>query len=430
MILTRILFTRSVFLLFFCFFCGSLYAQSNEMEKQLSVATALANDDKLSDADSVLSVLVAKNPSYGDGWDMLMTVRYKLYDNVKSLGIDLSGTMNITAKDENGKDISTKDSKEMDSLKQQLNELLKNMSPSKIAYAKLLYTMRKSLMYSTDAFECSFYLRKLLVDVDVDSNVSPRALASFKKAEKEFVNKNYNEAAILYRKAYEDQPDFYKAHMYLGDCYYATGNFTDAITAFKEARDKFPFLLEPRKYLVDAYAKIHLYDKALDEAINGVAIYPDLSMLRKLEDAAYLNDQKVNIKWTPRGTLPNKVAATKPRDINEYSEADDTAAVGPWHIYKEAGAKISPYCNEKGIITERNSLTQSRYMEVYSWEQMLKNSKDPVLDEARRMQALGYLDCYVLVSCFQYDLYPQYLDFVRENKEKVLAYYKACIKSR
>jgi len=39
------------------------------------------------------------------------------------------------------------------------------------------------------------------------------------------------------------------------------------------------------------------------------------------------------------------------------------------------------------------------------------------------MQKDGFLDCYVLVTCFHYDIYDQYLDFVTKNKDKVIEYY-------
>ena len=66
-------------------------------------------------------------------------------------------------------------------------------------------------------------------------------------------------------------------------------------------------------------------------------------------------------------------------------------------------------------------------MELYSWEEMLKNSKDSSLDEARRMQKDGYLDCYVFVTCFHFDIYSQYLDFTKNNSNKIKEYYKKYI---
>lgn len=58
---------------------------------------------------------------------------------------------------------------------------------------------------------------------------------------------------------------------------------------------------------------------------------------------------------------------------------------------------------------------------------MLKNSTDISLDQARKMQKDGYLDCYVLVSLYHYDFYSQYLDFSTKYKDKIAEYYKKYI---
>jgi tetratricopeptide (TPR) repeat protein len=217
--------------------------------------------------------------------------------------------------------------------------------------------------------------------------------------------------------------------MYLGDCYYASHYYSDALTVFKEAVQKYPYQLEPVKYLTDAYARLELYDKALDEAIRSMTIYPDVSMMSKLRDAAYLNQQKVDILWTPRGVFPNKPLANENTDMNTYYESDSLVPGSPWAEYKKAGDKVLQYCDEKGLI-KPNSVTKTKYLELYSWEQMLQNSNDSTLAEAKRMQKLHYLDCYVMVTCFHYDFYDQYLDFVANNKEKVIQYYRAFLKKR
>jgi len=76
------------------------------------------------------------------------------------------------------------------------------------------------------------------------------------------------------------------------------------------------------------------------------------------------------------------------------------------------------------IITQPNPLTSAKYLEVYAWEEMLNNSDSNDLAEARRMQKEGYLDCYVLVTCYHYDFYNQYIDFVKNNPDKVVEYYE------
>ncbi|MEI8202030.1 MAG: hypothetical protein WCH34_03405 [Bacteroidota bacterium] len=61
---------------------------------------------------------------------------------------------------------------------------------------------------------------------------------------------------------------------------------------------------------------------------------------------------------------------------------------------------------------------------MFSWEQMLANSTDPSLEQARQMMKEGFLDCYVFINCFHIDFYDQFLDFVSKNKERIIDYFQ------
>jgi tetratricopeptide (TPR) repeat protein len=397
------------------------FSQSNRLEEKLEKAQEMIQQDKLSDAEKYVEKIVTENPDFGKGWDKLAEIRFALYKQAKETNLDF-GNLKVTVQTKDGK--TTDASESDDSLARSFASILSKMSPAKIAYSKFVYTLRKATSVTDDAMMCSVYLRSLFVDVNIDSNVNRKALDYFNEAESEFAAKNYNKAATLYRAAIEKQPDFYKASMYLGDCYYAMGAYSDALTSFKAAAEKFPTLLEPRKYLSDAYDKMDLHDAAAKEDMAGILIYPDLSMFAKLERDLYLNHEQINISWTPRGTLPNKVIDTSAQDLNTYSPNEDSLTqTSPWYYYQAAYDKVAPYCTSKGII-KSNPVTTEKYLEIYSWKEMLKNSQDTTLDEARRMQKLNYLDCYVMVTCFHFDFYDQYRDFIANNKEKVERYFK------
>lgn len=405
---------------------GYGFSQSSPADKKKEKAMEYVKANKLEEADKYLDGVLDKNPEYGNCWDLLVKIRLKLYNNAKEKDGNLGFTISTTIKDSTGKDVKV----ENDTLAQQLADMLTKYKPSRKEYCKFVYTMRKALISTNEAVESSFYLRHYLVDIEIDSNVSKKALKYYDEAEKQFAKKNYADAGLLYKRALEEQPDFYKAKLYLGDTYYGTGDYAAATNVFKEATERFPFLLEPIKYLTDAYSKQKLHDKALQTAITAMAVYPDYNMMQKIDDLAFMNQKKVDIKWTARKVLPNHIdTKSENSDFFTYDDKKKIEVKTPWTFYKKAQDKIKDYCNDKGIITKTNSLTQSKYMEVYSWEEMLANSKDPSLDEARRMQTDGYLDCYVLVTCYHYDFYDQYLDFASKNKDRILAYYNKYIKT-
>lgn len=407
------------------FFHATIVAQNNKLDKKMEKAYNLVEKNKIEDAEKYMVKLLDENPNYGDGWDYLAKIRYKQYRDSKAIDNLFGGNIVVTTKDKDGKEVKAED----DSLGQKLMQMLNNTKPSLKAYDKFVYTLREATFKSQDAYYSSQSLRNLFIDEPKDTSISDNALKTFNEAEEEFGKKNYNEAAKLYKKAIEEQPDFYKAALYMGDCFYYLGNYIEAIKSFNAAIEKFPRELEPRKYLIDAYAKEGLYDKALDEIFKTQTVYPDQSIsYAKMDDALYLNRKKTSITWIPRGCFPNNLKKySEIEAINKYVPESKPKIKNPWLLYQKAGEEIGKYCNEKGIIISTNQLTTGKYSEIYAWEEMLKNSNDPSLNEAKKMQKDGYLDCYVLVTCYHFDIYSQYLDFATKNKAKIIEYYNKYI---
>lgn len=405
-------------------FAGSALAlaQSNPLEKKMKKAYALVEKEKYEEAGKCVEDILEDDPKYGDGWDYLVKIRYKQYSDSKKMDVLTKGNIVVTTKDENGKEVKAED----DTLGQKLMELLNGISPSEMAYNRFDYTLRKATLVSDEALYCSQVIRNLYIDDEKDTAVGRKALKYFNEAEEEFAKKNYNEAAKYYKKALEEHPDFYKAALYMGDCFYYVGNYIEAIKSFKAAVEKFPNDLEARKYLIDAYAKERLYDNALEEMINSFTVYPDASIeFAKLEDVLDFTDKKLSVHWIPRGTFPGHMP--KKVSLNEYKPEKESKLKDPWTFYEEAITKIVPYCDKNGLITKPCDFSQAKYMEVYAWEEMLKNSKDPVLDGARKAQKDGYLDCYALVMCYHYDFYDQYRDFSTKNGARIKEFYRKYI---
>ena len=74
-------------------------------------------------------------------------------------------------------------------------------------------------------------------------------------------------------------------------------------------------------------------------------------------------------------------------------------------------------------VSELNLQILALIDEGLSYEQkMIQNSKADELLFAKKMENLGYLDCYVFISEYHFDLYNQYIVFARNNKEKIKTY--------
>jgi tetratricopeptide (TPR) repeat protein len=289
---------------------------------------------------------------------------------------------------------------------------------------RFLLTCREACINSDDAEMSSIYLRIYKVDPLVDTLVKKSAKKAFDKAEIEFGNHNYKGAMEYYSDALEIQPDYYKARLYLGDALYSTKNYMGAIKNYRLAHLFHPDLAEPVKYLVDAYFHEKLYDSAFYYAKIGMMIYPDYSMVQKFESASARVGDRIKLHWLNRDVLPNtneKGLISTPTDFEKkYIEAEGK----DWKNYQAAQIEILQYCNEKGIIKTDNPITKQKYAEVYAWDKMLEKTTDTKFDFAKKMKEKGYLDCYVLMSCFHYDFYRQYKSFVKKNEDKLMKYFE------
>ncbi|KAA3643672.1 MAG: tetratricopeptide repeat protein [Bacteroidetes bacterium] len=391
------------------------YSQSHPAEVKLEKVNALLKKNKIDAADKKLVLLLEEYPSYGYAWDLLAKIRYYQYNESKKIP-NIFDNVSIETTDSSGNKI------ENDSLTLNLMNLFAQLSPEKKAYNNYLYTLRQAMLYSDNAYKSSMYLRIALRDFEVDTALGSKELKYFDKAEDEFKANNYNNAAKYYQRAIDINPSFYKALLYLGDSYYSLGNYIEAIKKFKICTERYPNLLEPHKYLVDAYYHEGLYEKALQTSIQCLTIYPDLSIFQKLEDAAFKLNKKTSFLWMRRETFPN-INNEDSLFVVDEDKQPKISASPYWDIYNAAIEKVKPFSSKDGIIEEGNEFAPYVYLELYGWEQMLKESEHESLDLAKKMKALDYLDCYVFLSCFHDDLYSQYQHFVKNNKEKITAYF-------
>ncbi len=383
------------------------FSQNADLDKRMNKVYTLLEKNKIEKASEQLEEVLDDYSYYGKGWDLLSKIKQKQWNDNKGQ----RGTYSITV--EGGGD------EESQKMASDLAAMMNAMVPSYAMYDAYVNTLRMATLKSNTAYSSAILLRNEKVSVNVDTNISEKAMVYYQVAEKAFQQGNYNEAAKNYQKAVEEEPNFYKASLYLGDSYYFIKNYNEAISKFKEAKEKFPYKLEPRKYLLDAYAKEGLYSNSIEEGIASFTVYPDISMYGKLQYVVDLNGGDLDIGWTQRGCFPMVVN----NSITDVISNENNA----WYQYQLAGNKMLEHCDENGRILESNGLTKTKYLEVYCWEQMLQNSGDDEFVEAKKMQEQGYLDCYVFVTCFHQDLFTQYQDFALNNSDRITEYFNAFI---
>lgn len=406
---------------FHLFFMQWGFTQDRVPLKKLQQVSTLASKGKLEKAGQKMEKLLHKYPHDGQGWNYLFKIRYMEWEESKQSDM-LFKNFTIQVKDSTGQLSEAKN----DSLVKSITSILGNFKLSEGPYQQLLYTARKATLLSHETETAEMMFRMEVIDYKVDTGISDTAFSVFKIAEEYFFQENYEKAAWHYKKALELDSTYYLAAFYLGDAYYFLADYPRAIDAFSRAKHREPFLMEPRKFLYDAYLKNGSYDLALEEAISSMLLLPEHSMMERLRKAARRLKRNFDVAPTNRTVFPNTYRLP-PQYANKslrFTDPYPLVASGPWIHYEQAKEKMEMYCDEKGIINKKNDLSKSPYLEVFSWEEMLKNSNDPSLETARRMQEEGYLDCYVFITCFHFDLLEQYKDFAARNEQKIRTYFR------
>jgi tetratricopeptide (TPR) repeat protein len=383
------------------FFPGLSRAQSTLKEdKKYNKALQYFKEDKIEKAIETINPLLTKYQEYPEVWDAALAIYLKQYQDALKKD-ELINIIQVSMDSASKKDPSFNNITFTNPSDRYLDEFL-----------DLCYTAT----LKTKQLHASMYLRVLNVDPEVDGGVSKEAKKLYSEAELTFQKKDYGKALEEFEKAIAIQPDYYKAILYKGDAYYLLKDYENAIIYFKKAAAIQPELLEPRKFLTDAYIHAGKFDEALDACIDGILIYPDQSMFNKLSEIADGKGKKADVHWMARNF-----------DVNRISQEQGTITELPWKYYRQAKEKILAYCDSNGVIVKKNSLSSQQFMEVYSWEEMLKNTGDDKFSYAKKMMGDNYLDCYAFVSQFHYGIYEQYKVFAKDNSEKIRQYVKTCL---
>ncbi|TND08020.1 MAG: hypothetical protein FD123_2703 [Bacteroidetes bacterium] len=382
--------------IFFSFLLPAQY--SGKELKSINKSKRYYNDGKYEKAVSSLEHILDAHETDGELWNLMVHYKAARYEAQKNK--EMADLMNVLMAGINkGKSVSIS----MDN------------SLSTRYMGEYLSACKRATLCADKQYNASVILRNIYIDEPVDTGVSNEAKEKFGEAEKEFQAKNFAKAVNLYKQALDLDSSYYKAGLYLGDSYWNDNQPEQAVKYFKRSISQEPGMLEPRKYLTDAYASMKEYDLAYNECVNAILIHPDLSMFAKLSDICELKGKTFDRHWMARTFY-----------TNDPKNEQGPIAELPWKYYREAKEKIAPYCNSGGMIDKSNSLTKEKYMESYCWEYMLTQYKtdDAKFVFARKMQKAGQLDCYVLLSMYHIGINDQFIHLAKTNPDKIRDYIK------
>lgn len=399
----------SVSFLFFSSAQGQLTTSEMKVYKKCE---KLFKKEKYQEAAELFEPIVVNHPEECNVWPVLIKYRYAQYQTAKK-HFRKSGQITITT----SKNTSTKKMAE-----ELMNSLQSILNYTSIEF-KYIGTLKSAALKCESNSTIEIYLRMATIDklYNPDTAISSEAWEFCAQAEQYFAAKDYDESIKYFKKALALEPDFKQAMVHLGDCYYMQKRYEKSAEYFRQAANKWPKLLDAQKYLTDALMNNGDFEEARDAAIEGIKRYPDSYMFMKYASATKEMEAEIDKGWVPR-----QVAVSKYKNTHYLIASKPSYS---WNVYSDAKNDIGAYCDSiTGIIHTANTFTSSPYLEVYSWEKMLKSADKEEFAFAREMQEKGYLDCYVLLSLFHVDLYDQQQDFVSKNPEKVKEYMEMLMK--
>lgn len=261
----------------------------------------------------------------------------------------------------------------------------------------------------------SAYLRQFLVDKsDQDYPVPDEVKNFYEQGLEELAGANPALAAPLFEKALAIYPTHYMGMLKLGDAYYIMNRDTAAIRLYKKASELNPIRPEAWEKLSMSLYQRGMYEEAAASIIEAIIAYPQQHYFTILKRIVQKTAADFNLQWIPREVYPLTTA-----HVWEEIIADDKS---PWWYYQAAKQDVYSYFDSLGML-KPNDKTKEKYLEMYAWKNMLKNSSRKHFQFARAMDKLGYLDCYVFISLFHQDLYDQFADFSVNNMARIKEYF-------
>lgn len=261
----------------------------------------------------------------------------------------------------------------------------------------------------------SAYLRQFLVDKsDQDYPVPDEVKNFYEQGLEELAGANPALAAPLFEKALAIYPTHYMGMLKLGDAYYIMNRDTAAIRLYKKASELNPIRPEAWEKLSMSLYQRGMYEEAAASIIEAIIAYPQQHYFTILKRIVQKTAADFNLQWIPREVYPLTTA-----HVWEEIIADDKS---PWWYYQAAKQDVYSYFDSLGML-KPNDKTKEKYLEMYAWKNMLKNSSRKQFQFARAMDKLGYLDCYVFISLFHQDLYDQFADFSVNNMARIKEYF-------
>lgn len=254
---------------------------------------------------------------------------------------------------------------------------------------------------------------------------SPEAQRSFLEGETRFSEGRLKEAMAAYAKTIQLDPDFGKAYLYMGDCYFRILDFEQALKWYRLAANKSPADAAAYRFASDALEKLERKDDADSTLILGLLADPDYPLIRSISGKSIERHAS---------TIPMQFLLLS-ANVDSFDESifDGVHAetVPAWREYVRT--KILWRQEKYQAAFPKEAFYHATFEEefdclnklVEKWSEM--KAADPALrneglDFLRQVSVDGHLDSFVYLELFTEEYRPTYEKWKQQNMDKARTY--------
>lgn len=260
--------------------------------------------------------------------------------------------------------------------------------------------------------------------------LSEEAGKKYLKAEAAFNQRKWREAAELYREVNRIEPDFAKAYLHLGDCFFANNQFNEALSYYVKAARTAPLDASTYRFAADALRHLERIDEVHRLVMESLLADPDYPLVW-MEIKQWASDVDRPCE-THKEVVPLRLLTLRPSDDYEGLFADLPAATVPaWRAYvnrkllwrQEDFAKEFPSASYyRATVREEVLALQAAADQWDAMRQADGDLRDDDLDFIRQVALDDRLDAFVQLELFGEEYRPEFEAWKQQHRDVAQAY--------
>ena len=262
-----------------------------------------------------------------------------------------------------------------------------------------------------------------------DFRLVPRssdARKEFEKAEKDFSVGRYQKAVERYRKVLREEPDFARAYLRLGDCFYVSGQMDTALSLYLQSSRKSP--RDPAAYrsASDALLELGQSQRAREMLVESLLADPGYPLAwRGLETSAEREGTSIERHV---GVVPARfLIPTDDGEPGSLLKTVPSSTVSSWRVYlnckdqwRKAHADDAP-C----FLPSAREETVCLGLTLTVWDRlksMDRSIQDADLDFLRQVWIDEQLDAFIFLELFTPEYRAAFETWKSKNRGRALRY--------